>query len=247
MRFLIKMENLKEEPAKVRLDYRSRFISLLKSVLGEEYYSNHKIKPFTFAVFFGKEAKISNGYIENVRTINFRFSSGDFLTIAKFYNGILQLKKNQYIHPIGTGKFKIIDFRPEKEREIIGFFKTLSPIVIERIGSKPKDSPEERYITPDEESFEESLVENIYRRYIAIMGSEPQFSKFKFIPVKVKKEYVRHYGGIVKTFIGKFKIETDSKDLLEFIYKYGLGVRTGQGFGYLEVEDEKRTSKNINI
>ncbi|RMH79449.1 MAG: hypothetical protein D6674_08015 [Acidobacteria bacterium] len=30
-------------------------------------------------------------------------------------------------------------------------------------------------------------------------------------------------------------METDNPRLLKFVYQFGLGYRTGQGFGYLEV------------
>ena len=61
---------------------------------------------------------------------------------------------------------------------------------------------------------------------------------FKFQGLKVKKTYVKHYGGYLKCFLGKFKIVTDNEEILKFIYDFGMGLRTGQGFGYLEVGND---------
>ena len=237
MRFLIKLRGVSASPVKVNIDYRRRFISFLKRVLKEEY-EYIKARPYTFAVYFGKGAKIRGDFIECVKSVNFRFSTGDNLLAVKFYNGTLELKKRNAVHAIGEGKFIIEWIKQEEEREPTGVFRTLSPVVVERIGFiSPK--PTERYIIPSEEGFEESLLENILRRYRDIRGKDLKVSRFFFENLKTKEEFIKHYGGYLRGFIGRFKIVSDSEELLRFIYQYGLGLRTGQGFGYLEVEDGK--------
>ncbi len=236
MRFIVRLVNLTEKPLTVDLDYRRRFISLLKTIFGTETFQNSETRPYTFAVYFGKEAKVKDGFIENVNLINFRFSTGDNLTAVRFYNGILRLKRQGYIHEIGTGKLFIERIESEKEKKPTGYFRTLSPVVVERIGFSDR---KDRYTVPSDKDFTESLLENIIRRFIAINENEPKFSRFSFEPVSIREEVIKHYGGYLKGFLGKFKIKTDSNELLDFIYKFGLGLRTGQGFGYLEVEDGK--------
>lgn len=239
MRFLVAISNLNPEPAHIRLDYRGRFISLMKKVFGTEEFSQEKPRPYTFAVYFGKNAKIIDGHFAGIKDIKLRFSTGDSVVGVKFYNGILRLKKKGYIHNIGTGRFKIELIREEKEKPITGVFKTLSPVIVERIGFNDSKNPKERYITPSEPNFEESLLENIIRRYRTIKGKEPSINSFRFEPIQIKEEVLKHYEGVVRGFIGSFRIVSDSEEILRFIYLYGLGLRTGQGFGYLEVEDGK--------
>ncbi len=236
MRFLVKLKPLGEEPTYVPIDYRGRFISLLKLVFGEGEFEQKGPRPYTFAVYFGKGAKINKEYVGNVQQINFRFSTGDMLKAVNFYNGMLKLKKEGYEHPIGNCKFRIEWISQEKEKTPTGIFRTLSPVVVERIGFISKD-PNERYVLPLEDDFNESLLENILRRYKEIFGNLPNITVFKFTPINVKGEFIRHYGGFLRGFLGKFKIESDSNEILRFIYQYGMGLRTGQGFGYLEVED----------
>jgi len=235
MRFLLKLVSVEEAPVRVKIDYRRRFISFLKRVLKEEY-EEAKARPYTFAVYFGKDARIKENFIEGVKSINFRFSTGDITLAVKFYNGVLALKKREATHRIGEGDFYIEWISQEKEKEPTGLFRTLSPVVVERTGYTSQ-KPVDRYIIPSEEGFEESLLENILRRYRDIKGVDLKVSRFAFESIKTKEELIKHYGGYVRGFIGKFRIVSDSEELLRFIYQYGLGLRTGQGFGYLEVED----------
>ncbi|MEN3045122.1 MAG: CRISPR-associated endoribonuclease Cas6 [Candidatus Hydrothermales bacterium] len=53
----------------------------------------------------------------------------------------------------------------------------------------------------------------------------------------IEEVYVKHYGGFLKGFKGVFILES-SPWMLQFIYDFGLGVRTGQGFGLLELISE---------
>ncbi len=235
MRFLLKLRNVDGSHVRVGIDYRRRFISLLKRILREEY-EKKRTRPYAFAVYFGREAKIGKDFVEGVRNINFRFSTGDSLLAVKFYNGALTLKKQRASHSIGEGKFIVGWIKQEREKELTGVFKTLSPVIVERIGFSSR-KPTDRYVIPSEEGFEESMLENILRRYRNVKGKDLKVKKFAFEGLKIKEEFIKHYGGYLRGFIGKFKIVSDSEELLRFIYQYGLGLRTGQGFGYLEVED----------
>jgi CRISPR-associated endoribonuclease Cas6 len=69
----------------------------------------------------------------------------------------------------------------------------------------------------------------------AILTKPPSFTKLYLEPISTEEVLVKHYGGYVRGFLGEFKLYTDNPEVLKFVYQYGLGVRTGQGFGYLEV------------
>lgn len=67
----------------------------------------------------------------------------------------------------------------------------------------------------------------------------------EFIPVKLRKQVVKHTlkGFREKTgkpymtltcFEGCFKLKGDPRDL-QMLYQIGIGLRTGQGFGMVEV------------
>jgi len=238
MRFKVKL--CQTEPQKeviISLDYRRRFISLLKRVFAERF-NERSVKPYTFAVYFGKNAKFSKEFIKVIDPITFRFSTGDEEVAIFFYNGILRLKKEGYLHDLSLNSehgvfFRIEKITVEKEPPLKNKFKTLSPVVIER--KTHSRDPRERYATPLDDDFDKWLIENLQRRISALSTKPIPFTEFYLEPESIKEEFIKHYGGYLRGFIGIFKLHTDNLDVLKFVYQYGLGVRTGQGFGYLEV------------
>jgi CRISPR-associated endoribonuclease Cas6 len=238
MRFKVKLVKLNPgREAKISVDYRRRFISLLKRIFGENF-DEESVKPYTFAVYFGKRAKFEKDFIRVLEPIVFRFSTGDRRVAMAFYDGVVRLKKDFYLHDFNPkakeGAFyKIERIEVEGEPSLRNFFKALSPIVIER-KTVSKD-PRERYVVPGEPDFVEWLNENLRRRMSAILTKVPSFTEIYLEPVSIEEVLVKHYGGYVRGFLGEFKLYVDNPEVLKFVYQYGLGVRTGQGFGYLEV------------
>jgi CRISPR-associated endoribonuclease Cas6 len=238
MRFKVKLTKINpKKEAVISIDYRRRFISLLKRIFGENF-DEESVKPYTFAVYFGNRAKFEKDFIKVVDPITFRFSTGDEKVAMAFYNGVVRLKKEFYLHDFtpkakeGTF-YKIERIEVEKEHPLGNSFKALSPVVVERkITSK---MPKERYAIPGEPDFDEWLIENLKRRMSTILKKSPSFTEFYLEPLSIEEVLVKHYGGYVRGFLGEFKIYTDNPQVLKFVYQYGLGMRTGQGFGYLEV------------
>ena len=238
MRFKVKLMKLNpQKEAVISIDYRRRFISLLKRIFGESF-DEESVKPYTFAVYFGNRAKFEKDLIRVVDPIIFRFSTGDKKVAMVFYNGVVRLKKNFYLHdfnPKGReGAFyKIERIEVEEEPPLGNRFKALSPVVIERKIEAKK--PSERYVVPGEPDFNDWLAENLRRRMSAIFMKPPSFTRVYLEPISIEETLVKHYGGYVRGFLGEFKLYTDNLEVLKFVYQYGLGFRTGQGFGYLEI------------
>jgi CRISPR-associated endoribonuclease Cas6 len=238
MRFKVKLTKINpKKEAVISIDYRRRFISLLKRIFGENF-DEESVKPYTFAVYFGSRAKFEKDFIKVVDPITFRFSTGDEKVAMAFYNGVLRLKKEFYLHDLNPkakeGSFyKIERIEVEKEPLLRNSFKALSPVVVER--KTTSKMPKERYIVPGEPDFGEWLVENLRRRMLTILKEPPSFTTLYLEPGSIEEVFVKHYGGYVRGFLGEFKLYTDNSEVLKFVYQYGLGVRTGQGFGYLEV------------
>lgn len=231
MRFLVALES--PQGAQIPLDYRRRLISLMKRVFGIREFIESSTRPYTFAVYLGKNVKVGEHFIEGVKFINLRVSTGDPVYGLRLYNGLLSLKGE--LHKVGEAEFNIKDIQLQEEGDWSkGYFKSLSPVVVERPKGK-EDNPKLRYALPMEEDFEASTLENTLRRFVAIKGYTPEVRHFSFEFESYKEQMLKHYGGYVRCFLGKFRIRTDNPELLKFVYQYGLGLRTGQGFGYLEV------------
>ncbi|WP_448588276.1 CRISPR-associated endoribonuclease Cas6 [Thermocrinis sp.] len=236
MRFKLRLVRAMDTDTPISIDYRRRFISLLKKIFSKDFDEDSP-KPYTFAVYLGKQARIEGDFVKGVEAINLRFSTGDPQLAIAFYNGALRLIKEQHLHNMNPrlegALFKVVSIDTEKELQPTGSFKSLSPVVIER--DPASKNPEERYATPKDPDFINCLLDNIYKRYKAIIGDGFSLNKLEFEPISIKEEYVRHYEGYIRTFLGSFRLITDNQELLNFVYQYGLGIRTGQGFGYLEV------------
>jgi CRISPR-associated endoribonuclease Cas6 len=226
-----------QKEAIISIDYRRRFISLLKRIFGKDF-DEASVKPYTFAVYFGKKAKFSNDFITVIDPITFRFSTGDEEVAMVFYNGIIRLKKEGYLHDLSPNSehgafFRIEKIALEEEPPLKNKFKTLSPVVIER--KTDSKSSRERYAIPGDSDFNRWLVENQQRRISILLTKPMPFTEFYLEPASIEEVLVKHYGGYVRGFLGVFNLYTDNPEILKFVYQYGLGVRTGQGFGYLEV------------
>ncbi|RME09376.1 MAG: CRISPR-associated endoribonuclease Cas6, partial [Aquificota bacterium] len=193
MRFLVRLEN--PEETSIPLDYRRRFISLMKRVFGVREFIENPVRPYTFAVYLGKEINFSRDAIEGVKFVNLRISTGDPVYGVKLYNGLTELRGK--VHKIGEAEFVLKDVRLEKEGDWSkGAFKTLSPVVVERAGAN-EGNPKLRYALPLERDFQEVLFENTIRRFRAIKGYEPEVKAFSFRLIHYKEEMVRHYGGYI--------------------------------------------------
>ena len=111
------------------------------------------------------------------------------------------------------------------------------------------------YILPTDnlDRFNQVLNQRTNTRYEFLTGkkgdfflkltplNEEQFKILKLSPVisknfetSIKETIVKHYEGFVRGFRGVFWLEGEP-EILQFIYDCGLGVRTGQGFGLLEI------------
>jgi CRISPR-associated endoribonuclease Cas6 len=108
MRFNVKLTKLNpQKEAVIGIDYRRRFISLLKRIFGKSF-DEESVKPYTFAVYFGRQAQFEKDLIRVVDPIIFRFSTGEERVAMAFYNGVVRLKKDFYLH----------DFNPKTKEEL---------------------------------------------------------------------------------------------------------------------------------
>lgn len=173
-----------------------------------------------------------NGYI------SFIISSSDYEFIVNLYNGLLESKTFQFKDGL-TLNFKRVFMLNEKriENDTV-VFKTLSPALIETKDGKP--------ILPFDrlEAFN-SEFNAIHDRILKDIRGKGLKRNLEFEPLKIKKQVVKHTlkGFREKTgkpymtltcFEGTFRLNGDPEDL-QMLYQIGIGLRTGQGFGMVEV------------
>lgn len=233
------VKNLPAENSRYFLSFIKKTFQCYSSQLFESLFSSKKTKPYVFSVWLGKnfkEKKISN-------EVNLIFSTGDFKIFAAFWNGLLKLKQleEDYLS-INSTKFGISQISLLPQIKIYS-----NKIMVKTLGVCILTDPEQNannfekwFVIPKKENleiFNHILLERVKHRYEIITNTH--LTKADYIQIsqehlEIKECIVPHYNGYLKGFKGKFLLE-GSPNLLQFVYDYGLGVRTGQGFGMLEV------------
>jgi len=222
-------------------EYRKGFIFLFKTIVKEqnryqELYGIKKHKPFCFAARLGYECALNNRTFTFTGPVILKVSSGDHAFFAQLLNGFIGRWKRSDEIKLYQSKFRVSDIRVLPPKRI-----TKSEIVcdsLERIVLKDPNKRGARYLSPydDLEYFNRILSEYSKDKYYYFMGKEAHGNLY-LEPLNGKFDSVRHYGGLVFGYRGSFRLY-GSPELLQFVYDYGLGHRTGQGFGYIVIRGE---------
>lgn len=224
---------------------RKKFLSFIKKAFESSssdifcsIFKEKKFKPYVFSPFFGR--KFKEGVVGP--EISFIFCTGSYDILSHFWNGLLELKrkKEDYIK-IGESIYNLeyinlIKGKTIKCNKVI--FKTIGVCILTDPEKEAKNF-NEWFLVPsikNLEYFNEILLKRTLKR-MEFLKKGVKDKKLEFIPGKIKECIIPHYGGYLKGFKGNFQLK-GSPEVLQFLYDYGLGVRTGQGFGLLEVEKE---------
>lgn len=241
----------KEGNGRVTSDYRRYFISLLKGVferenpyLYSELYSSKVEKPFTFSVYLGKNAEISKSEVKCGEKIHLIFSTGEHHILVSLLNGLLSMHKEEIPFKFGENIYTVDEItvlRPVKIMESEVRFITLGAVVLTDSSARASDF-NKWFVVPNAKDilrFNSVLTHRVIDKFRRVKGKEVEGSlSLKAISSSAIEEVmIRHYGGYLRGWRGKF-ILSGPPELLQFVYDYGLGVRTGQGFGCLDICDE---------
>ncbi len=227
----------------------------------KEFFYNQQItKPFSFNLVFPKEKQIKKALIQidekftiedNVvisdRYSSLFISSSDYRFIIALFNGLKRLSRfnfssenNMLINGKKINwkiqKFVLLNERPITKNTVI--FKTNSPIIVEDREDKPVLFNEERF----ERELNEVMNRILKSPHIKGKGLE---EPLKFEPINMKKVVVKHTLRKFRELTGRpimyltgnsgvFKLSGHPEDL-KILYKIGIGTKTGQGFGMVEV------------
>mgnify|MGYP000019105798 CR=1 FL=1 len=228
--------------------YRNKFISFFKLALEKEnvldyYYNAKKPKPFTFALitnakiskdkkkfkFFDYELE-TNYFILKNRSLSLVFSTFDYEFGVYIYNGILRIKEFKFSEEITLYPKRILLLNEPKFDLEEYTFKTISPILIENKEDKPI-LPYDKNFVLEFNNFHRKIFESFGLNYkdveISFLDCRKVLVKhfLKSFKEKTNKKYM-----FLTCFNGIFKIK-GSSEVIEFLYKKGIGNRTSQGFG----------------
>jgi len=248
--------------------YRHRFMALIKEALEKSdtgykksLYPDKKserskiAKPFCFSVSMPSGSTtekekiiIDEGVeIEDIvfhfpqnNNLSFYVSSSEYQFMVCLYNGLLEMKTFPFGNNITLKLERVFMLNEKKINEDEVVFKTNAPILIEDKDGKPL-LPSASNIQTFNEHFN-AIHDRILKN---IRNGQGIYRDMGFIPVKLKKQVVKHTikGFREKTgkpymtltcFEGCFKLKGDQRDL-QMLYQIGIGLRTGQGFGMVDI------------
>ena len=235
-------------------EYRLTIISFIKNALEKKYkntydaiYNNNtKMKAFTFGVFL-PDAKINNDNIElSSRYINVTFSVFDNQLFIELYNSFNNMLNQKYPKDENTKSQMIMTLKkitmqnekPIKQNKIL--IKFLSPLVLR---NHNRETNKDIYVTFKDDNFNSILNQSVER-----LAKEFDFesSQIKLIPLNLtdgngniiqeesKTTVVLFKEFLINVSYGKFCLEGDI-NLLNNLYKTGIGSRRSEGFGLFEV------------
>lgn len=230
-------------------DYRPAVMSLLKSGLtaysNGEFFSkfydgSSKTKPLCFSVGFPRGVKFQKDKVllpAESTYIKVTFSSGDRKTGMLLYNALRHTKGKA--RPLADGnEMMLTNIYTPPEPVLTSatqmLVKTLSPICV-----RVKDDENRQYASVSQVDFEEKLREQLVRRYRENSSiTDEAIKTFHFLPLKMKKTVVLHFGQKIECSVGTAAI-SGTPVLLHEIYENGLGSRCSNGFGLLQILQQK--------
>ena len=227
----------------------------------EFLYDGKITKPFTFSLMFPSTREFVNKKINIDRNfeiddkvalikdgfVSLFLSSSDYRFMISLFTGLKKMGTFNFSY----GDCMLVDGKPINievksvsvlnERMIsnnFAIFKTMSPIVLEAKDDEPITFLDDRFEKELNEIMDRILRSQIIRGF----GLKKRL-KFEHIKMSVKvikhtlKDFRENTGKPIMYITGNtgiFKLSGDPEDL-NTIYKIGIGNRTGQGFGMLEV------------
>jgi len=201
-------------------------------------YGKRRFKMFTFSRLRG-EYELRGDRIE------FR-SPPVWLTISSPYGRFIEEFANTLLrreelelggHKIHVGSIRV---HPEVEIGAEMMVKTLSPVVVYSTLQTKEGKKKTYYYSPYEAEFEDLVDKNLRKKYEAFFGKEVRARKLKMEMIKRPGEkIVKYRGTIIKGWMGKFVLKGNKK-LLKLGYECGIGSKNSQGFGMVEVVDDRR-------
>jgi CRISPR-associated endoribonuclease Cas6 len=242
---------------KVPIIFRQRVLAFIKEALAqadkdykESMYNVRMPKAYTFNLAFDRtnpkeeeisldeKFKIKDKVFYQDRPVFLYISSNDYQFLINLFNGMKKIKIFDF------NKFDNIYWQVGKPvilREKIIFndevtFKTNAPFIIETKDDRP--------VVFSDENFQTEL-NNVMERIFRKLDNRGLKQPLEFYPINMKKEVIKHTLRGFREKTGKpimyitgnsgiFKLKGHPEDL-QTIYQIGLGNRTGQGFGMVEV------------
>lgn len=223
----------------ISIQYRKSILSFFKKSLSEydnEIYEKlyHAkdpiIKPYTFSVFFKDSEFKENRIIVNSKQMELNISIADYEIAVILYNAFNHQRNKIFHLEHNSMTLKNIVLIQEKQintEEIA--IKFMSPLIV-----RQRENEKDYYFSVEGEKFLETLKINIKEQLKLTNYSMDIVDSIKLEKINGRKTVVKFYEKQMEGSIGTFKL-FGNKELLNFLYRAGIGSRRSSGFGMFEI------------
>lgn len=227
------------EKPKIDIQYRKSIISYIKHAI-QEYdenlyqtiYAGNNKKTFTWAPILSNPQFQQEIIQLQDNNFSILFSAYNYLYALHLYNAFLNQKLKKFSLNRNSMTLKNIVMIPEKT---IGSnklqIKMASPIICR---NHNQETLKDMYYSFERSEFEEYIKINIREQMREEKLDSSLLEGFKITAINGRKIIVKLYEKKIEASIGKFELE-GNKQLLDYLYKGGMGAKKAMGFGLLEI------------
>lgn len=228
------------------MDYHSCLMSFIKKAFEsasisfyERLFATGKptYKPYTFSVWFPNAQFGSGKVVIPARVFNLTFSTHDTETAIYAANGFAQLLYTSFGLPDAnamqlTNLAVVREVPVRAQRMVIRF---MSPLLVR----DHETQNDRRYLLPDNPGFMRCLRRTVgYQLEKAAVASPSLSERLDLTAIRHRKTVVRYYGQTIDASIGRFLLSGPC-ELLQHLYKCGVGSRRGAGFGMFDIVQQE--------
>ncbi|MGI6549085.1 MAG: CRISPR-associated endoribonuclease Cas6 [Syntrophomonadales bacterium] len=230
-----------QEKILIPMDFRRHFISLLKMLLNgspfNERFEESKpgYSPYVFGIQFGKIHAIDSRkeVIIVQPPVLMTFSTGLYDLMTDVCNMAIAMKGTNTVLGLILGEIQLMPNTNIRSDEV----------EFELIGHATLRGRDEYVNNANPAELEEAINKHLQTKLGFLNQYQTQSANTIYTPIRLTehryltKGVCRHYNGLITSIKGRLTL-SGYPSSLQFLYDYGLGVRTGQGFGLLEVVNQ---------
>lgn len=227
------------ENNKLDIQYRKSIISWIKHALQsydenlfQEIYNNNNKKTFTFAPILSNPKFDKEEITMQDNQFSVVFSGYNYFHCLLMYNSFLKQKFQKF--SLSKNSMTLTNICMIPENKIIESnikVKLSSPLIVR---NHNKETLKDLYYGFDRQEFGKYLKINIEEQIKAENLDTSLLQSFKITPIQAKKIVIPLYEKMIECTIGSFELQGDIQ-LLDYLYKAGMGSKKAMGFGLFEL------------
>lgn len=200
--------------------------------LYNEIYNSNNTKTFSFATILSRPTFNKEEITLKDNNFSIIFSAYNYVYALHLYNSFLEQKNKKFSLNKNSMTLNNMVMLPEEEISTNKInIKMLSPIITR---NRNQETLKDMYYSYEREEFVECLKMNIKNQLKKENIDLSTLDGFEINPIQAKKIVIPVYEKMIESSIGIFCLE-GKKELLNYLYKAGIGSKKAMGFGLFEI------------